>query len=82
MIDDSNCWRGPGVAIGPDGKIVLIRHGSIYIRVSRSRVVKFGEEFTTAPDNISNDDNSEKGKTVPKQKFKLTSSMIMIMMTV
>ena len=24
MIDDSNCWRGPGVVIGPDGKIVLI----------------------------------------------------------
>ena len=26
-------------------------------------------EFTTAPDNISNDDNSEKAKTLPKQKI-------------
>ena len=27
------------------------------------RIVKFGEEFITAPDNISNDDNSEKVNT-------------------
>ena len=30
--------------------------------------MKFGKEFTTAPDNISNDDNSQKAKTLAKQK--------------
>ena len=28
----------------------------------------FGKEFTTAPDNISNDDSSEKAKFCPNQK--------------
>ena len=32
--DDSNRRRAPGVVIGLDGKIALIRHGSIYIRAS------------------------------------------------
>ena len=32
--DDSNRRRAPGVVIGQDGKIALIRHGSIYIRAS------------------------------------------------
>lgn len=66
--DDSHRWRGPEVVTGQDGKIALIRQGSFYIWASRYRVVKFVKEFTTAPDNISNNDDSEKGKTVPKQK--------------
>lgn len=44
--EDSNQWKGPGKVIGQDGKVVLIRHGSIYVRVSPCRVLKFGDEFT------------------------------------
>ena len=73
--NDSNHWRGPEVVTGQDGKIVLIRHGSIYIRASTCRILKFGEEFTTTPDNISNDNNSEKAKILPKQKVNETEKV-------
>ena len=69
--DDSNHRRGPRVSIVQDRRIALIRHVSIYIRDTTLRVLKFGEDITTAPD-ISNDDNFEKAKTLPKQKINQT----------
>ena len=42
--DNSNKWKGPRIVIGQDGKIILIRHGSVYVRVS-SNVIKAGTEF-------------------------------------
>ena len=31
-------WKGPGVVIGRDGTTVLVKHGSIYVRVHPSRL--------------------------------------------
>lgn len=38
-------WRGPAHVIFQDGKIIFVRHGSVYVRVSANRIVKKGEEF-------------------------------------
>ena len=48
---------GPGKVVFQDGKVIFIRHGSTYVRVSSNRIVKRGKEFgrneavmnTTAP---------------------------------
>ena len=34
-----------GVVIGRDGKVVFVRHGSIYVRVSSNRIIKAWKEF-------------------------------------
>jgi hypothetical protein len=34
---------GPGKVIFQDGRLVFVRHGSIYVRVSTNRVIKYGE---------------------------------------
>lgn len=46
--DDSNKWRGPGVVIGQDRKIVFVRHGNVYVRVSINRLMKCGQELANA----------------------------------
>lgn len=38
--DDDNKWKGPGVVIGQDGKVVFVRHGSIYVRVHPCRLIR------------------------------------------
>ena len=47
----SNKWMGPGIVIGQDGKVVFIRHGSVYVRVSPKRLTKMGEEFRNVESN-------------------------------
>ena len=36
--NNSNEWKGPGTVIGRDGKQVLVKHGSIYVRVHVCRL--------------------------------------------
>lgn len=38
--DGSNKWLGPGKVIFQDGKVVFVRHGGTYVRVSTNRLVK------------------------------------------
>ena len=40
-------WLGPGTVIFQDGKVVFVRHGGVYVRVSPNRLLKAGEEFNT-----------------------------------
>ena len=47
-------WMGPGKVVFQDGKVIFVRHGSIYVRVSANRIVKKGEEFSS---DKPNDDN-------------------------
>ncbi len=48
-----NKWKGPGKVLGQDGKVVFVRHGSIYVRVHPCRLIKAGEEFQSIQENIS-----------------------------
>ena len=45
--DDDHRWKGPGIVIGQDGKVVFVRHGSIYVRVPPCRLIRCGSEFST-----------------------------------
>ena len=38
--DGSNKWLGPGKVIFQEGKVVFVRHGGIYVRVSTNSLVK------------------------------------------
>ena len=51
--EDSNKWKGPGYVIGQDGKVIFVRHGSFYVRVSPNRLIKMGDEFTLNGENVS-----------------------------
>ncbi|KAG1681910.1 Retrovirus-related Pol polyprotein from transposon RE2 [Nymphon striatum] len=44
--DDDNRWKGPGTVLGQDGKVVFVRHGSIYVRVHPCRLIRCGTEFS------------------------------------
>ena len=52
--DDDTKWKGPGTVIGQDGKVVFVRHGSIYVRVHPVRLIRCGLEFD---DEVSTESN-------------------------
>ena len=44
-LPDQRRWQGPAAVIGRDGKVVLIRHGSIYRRVHSCRLQHVKSHF-------------------------------------
>jgi transposase InsO family protein len=63
--DDSNKWKGPGKVIGQDGKVVFVRHGSVYVRVHPCRLVRVGEEFVKdAEKEVSGETTSSRSEVV------------------
>lgn len=51
--DDSNKWKGPGKVLGQDGKVVFVRHGSVYVRVHPCRLLRLEKELDRPPVNDS-----------------------------
>ena len=43
--DGEPAWRGPGTVIGKEGKTVIVKHGSVIVRVSPSRLRHENSEF-------------------------------------
>ena len=43
--DNSEIWQGPAKVIFQDGKVVFIRHGSVYVRASINKILKKGSEL-------------------------------------
>ena len=41
--ENTNNWKCPGFVIEQDGKIIFVRHGGIYVRVSANRMMKLNE---------------------------------------
>ena len=48
-----NKWHGPARVIFQDGKIIFVRHGATYIRVSANRLVKAGQELAKQVEDTS-----------------------------
>ena len=81
--DGNNKWKGPGKVIGQDGKIVFVRQGNVYVRVSTNRLVKAGKEFeqresipiqpqtTKMPLIADNDDDENETETNVTQEQQL-----------
>ena len=44
-------WKGPGCVIGFEGKTVLVKHGSVYVRVHPSRLIHENSEFRSSDRN-------------------------------
>ncbi|MEL6943456.1 MAG: transposase family protein, partial [Bacteroidota bacterium] len=61
--NDSKEWHGPGTVIGRDGKLILVRHGGIYVRVHECRLLR---SPLKKPKEVSNveDESSNKEKSV------------------
>ena len=37
--DGATRWLGPGIVLGQDGKVVFVRHGGAYVRVSANQIL-------------------------------------------
>ena len=48
--DNQDRWLGPAKVIFQDGKVVFVRHGAVWVKVSVNRLVKSGHEFRKQPD--------------------------------
>jgi hypothetical protein len=44
--DGQDKWIGPGKVIFQDGRVVFVRHGGVFVRVSPNRLIKAGHEFS------------------------------------
>ena len=42
-------WRGPAKVMFQDGKVVLIKHGEVVVRVSVNRIVRKKESLSAKP---------------------------------
>ena len=63
--NSSERWLGPGKVVFQDGKVIFVRHGSTFVRVSANRLIKKGSEFSQKTGD-SNDQNIDKGKDVTR----------------
>ena len=50
--DQHEDWLGPAKVIFQDGKVVYVRHGFDWVKVSPNKLVKSGKEFDTSGDSI------------------------------
>ena len=61
-------WHGPGTVIRQDGKQILVKHGSVYVRVHACRI-------TNAIDNDNNNGRNDIGDTAENDpNFSLSDS--------
>ena len=61
--ENEKIWRGPGTVIGRDGKQVLVKHGSIYVRVHECRLqhAKFEINSDKSCEGKVNDESASEG---------------------
>ena len=62
--DGQDKWIGPGKVVFQDSKVVFVRHGGVFVRVSPNRLIKAGQEFVgendvTQHSDISTDNNDQ-----------------------
>ena len=79
--DRCDTWLGPARVIFQDGKIVFIRHGGFWIKVSINRVVKAGSEFDSedcseATPAVKHADNIEKPVIASDSDDEITHAVV------
>ena len=63
--DGQDKWIGPGKVVFRDSKVVFVRHGGVFVRVSPNRLIKAGQEFvgendvTQRDSDITTDNNDQ-----------------------
>ncbi len=72
--EDSDRWLGPAKVVFQDGKVVFVRHGSVFVRVSPNRLSKCGQEF--GQDSRSEGHQTDMDKS--KQKMNVDKSHDML----
>ena len=55
-------WLGPGKVMFQDGKVVFVRHGNVYVRVSPNRLIKTGQEFSLDENEIDSNHRKDERK--------------------
>ena len=50
--ESSDRWLGPAKVIFQDGKVVFVRHGPVWVKVSLNRLAKVENEFNTSDDKL------------------------------
>ena len=66
--DDDNRWKGPRTVIGQDGKVVFVRHGSIYVRVHPCRLIRSEPEYIGGVNTEFKDGNIERHEKFRQQQ--------------
>ena len=60
-------WLGPGKVVFQDGKIVFIRHGGVFVRVSPNRIIKSNEQFRSCNEQTNEtNENCETPTTIKR----------------
>lgn len=62
-------WKGPGKVLGQDGKVVFVRHGNVYVRVSPCRLLKVGEPVITETIKQVDKDSDNMTQTTTQQRL-------------
>ena len=62
--DGSEKWLGPGKVVFQDGKLVYVRHGGVFVRVSPNRLMKAGSEFVHDEDVTATAKDHERNHVV------------------
>ena len=69
--NDSHEWHGPGVVIGRDGKIVLVRHGGVYVRAHACRLTQIPVSGRARENSYENGDKIKLVQKNPDYNSKL-----------
>lgn len=76
-------WLGPGNVVFQDGKVIFVRHGAHFVRVSTSRIIKAGEELAKKcnPESTVRDSLSDSNKDhIQHESSKKGSGQLLEMM--
>ena len=57
---DGDRATGPGKVVFQDGKVIFVRHGATFVRVSANRIVRKGQEFDVTEEQDDSCENTNK----------------------
>ena len=63
---DQDRWLGPGKVVFQDGRVVFVRHGGTFVRVSPNRLIKAGNEL--AKDNAVREIDTDTKKSTESEE--------------